>query len=92
MINRKDYYLLADRHPEASPYYLPANARADDIRPRQHELRAQWTGEKRPPKTGEWYLSGAIIEAYRAPNDLETPFHIARIVRGKTETIFTETA
>lgn len=24
------------------------------------------TGEKRPPKEGEWYLSGAIPEAYKA--------------------------
>ena len=30
---------------------------------------AIYTGETRPPKQGEWYLSGAIIEAYRAPND-----------------------
>lgn len=43
--------------------------------------KARWTGEKRPPKKGEWYLSGAIVEAYRAPNNLSIPFHIAEIVR-----------
>lgn len=48
-------------------------------------VHAVWTGEKRCPKKGEWYLSGAIIEAYRAPNDLSTPFHIARLVRTKKE-------
>lgn len=34
-------------------------------------------GEKRAPKKGEFYLSGAIVEAYRAPNDLTTEYHIA---------------
>lgn len=28
------------------------------------------TGERRPPKKGEWYISGAIPKAYKAPNDL----------------------
>lgn len=36
------------------------------------------TGEFRAPRKGEWYLSGAIPEAYRAPNDLSTPYHILR--------------
>lgn len=43
-------------------------------------LKARATGEKRPPRKGEWYLSGAQVEAYRAPNDLSTPHHIAEIV------------
>jgi hypothetical protein len=30
----------------------------------------------RPPKKGEFYLSGAIVQAYRAPNDLSTPYHV----------------
>jgi hypothetical protein len=30
------------------------------------------TGEQQQPKQGEWYLSGAIPEAYQAPNDLNT--------------------
>ena len=42
--------------------------------------RAVRTGEQRPPKKGEWYLSGAIPEAYQAPNDLSSPFHILRLV------------
>ena len=50
------------------------------------DVHAIATGEKRPPRKGEWYLSGAIVEAYRAPNDLSTPHHIARLVRTKTET------
>lgn len=35
------------------------------------------TGEFRTPKKGEFYLSGAIVEAYRAQNDLSTAYHIA---------------
>lgn len=40
-----------------------------------------WTGEIRAPKKGEWYLSGAIIEAWKAPHDLTMKFHIAKLVR-----------
>jgi hypothetical protein len=36
------------------------------------------TGEFRPPKKGEWYLSGAIPRAYKALNDLTSPYHIMR--------------
>lgn len=52
------------------------------------DLRAIWTGEKRPPKRGEWYLSGATIHAYRAPNDLTQIFPIARIVRIRIVTTY----
>lgn len=38
------------------------------------------SGEKRAPKAGEWYLSGAIPEAYRAPADLSDVFYILRPV------------
>jgi hypothetical protein len=30
----------------------------------------------RNPKRGEFYLSGAIVAAYKAPNDLSSPYHI----------------
>lgn len=33
--------------------------------------------EFRPPRKGEFYLSGAIPCAYRAPNDLLTSYRIA---------------
>ena len=45
----------------------------------RHNLRARYSGEFRPPRAGEWYLSGATIGAFRALNNLSTPFHIARI-------------
>lgn len=39
------------------------------------------TGEHRPPRAGEWYLSGAIPEGYRAPTDLTQSFDILRIAK-----------
>jgi hypothetical protein len=45
------------------------------------DYRARMTGEYRPPLAGDWYLSGAIITAYRAAADLSQPFYIARLVR-----------
>lgn len=33
---------------------------------------------KRPPRKGEYYLSGAIIEGYCASNDLSNPFWVVR--------------
>jgi hypothetical protein len=56
-------------------------------------IKAIITGEKRAPKKGEWYLSGAIPEGYKAHNDLDTPYHICRLVRTKmitTEVIVSE--
>jgi len=37
----------------------------------------QWQGEKRKPLEGEYYLSGAIVEAYKAFSDLSSEFLIA---------------
>ena len=35
-------------------------------------------GDFRPPRKGEYYLSGAVVVAYRAPNDLSTAFRIVK--------------
>lgn len=43
--------------------------------------RFRATGEFRAPRAGEWYLSGAIVEAYRAPHDSGLPQYIAREVQ-----------
>lgn len=32
----------------------------------------------RPPRQGEYYLSGAIVEAWQAPNDLPTDYHVIK--------------
>ena len=42
------------------------------------------TGEFRAPRKGEYYLSGAIIGAYRAPNDFTQKYWLARAVRLET--------
>lgn len=47
-------------------------------------VHAVFTGQKRPPRAGEWYLSGAIVEAYRAPSNFTTSYHIARLVKTRT--------
>jgi len=37
------------------------------------------TGEFRPPRKGEWFISGAAIpEGYQAPSDLTIYYHIGR--------------
>ena len=51
------------------------------------DVKAVFSGEKRPPKKGEWYLSGAVVGAYKAPNDLSTAYHIARLVKVKRVTV-----
>jgi hypothetical protein len=82
----KKFYPLADRVSleDRRRLDLPLY---DSIRP--GTVHAVRTGEFRPPRAGEWYLSGAVVEAYRAPNDLSTDYHIARLVRTATETVTT---
>lgn len=36
------------------------------------------TGEFRPPRKGEYYLSGAIPQAWQAPNGLGQAYHILK--------------
>lgn len=43
---------------------------------RSDRERAITTGEFRPPLKGEWYASGAIVEAYMARADLTTSYRI----------------
>jgi hypothetical protein len=33
----------------------------------------------RPPLKGEYYLSGAVVQAWRAPNDLPTAYHVVKL-------------
>lgn len=49
-------------------------------------VMVQTTGEKRPPRKGEWYVSGAIPEGYKAPNDLSQPHVIAKLVQVEKQT------
>jgi hypothetical protein len=43
-------------------------------------LKAMKTGEFRQPRAGEWFLSGAIPQGYRAINDMAGEYHILRLV------------
>ena len=51
---------------------------------------AKYSGEKRCPWKGEHYLSGAHIMAYKAPNDLDTVYQIAKIVKVRKRIIIEE--
>jgi hypothetical protein len=53
-----------------------------------NRFRVEATGEFRPPKRGEWYISGAIPEAYLAPNDLTVSYHIGVLVSGEVVKTF----
>jgi hypothetical protein len=100
-LNRKKFYPLCDtptredteslglkRSEVTGP--LPTFGGGARVKGARREIKAQWTGEKRCPRKGEWYLSGAIIGAYRAPNDLSQTFHIARLAVTETRTTTTE--
>ena len=52
---------------------------------------AERTNEFRPPRKGEWYLSGASPAAYKAPNDLSQAFRIMRLVGIRREQKVVET-
>jgi hypothetical protein len=45
------------------------------------------TGEFRPPKKGECFISGAIPEGYLANNDLSTAYYIGRLVEVETQEV-----
>ncbi len=44
----------------------------------------------RPPKQGEWFLSGAVPAAYKATFDMSVSYHILELVLVKKVTITTE--
>ena len=47
--------------------------------------------EFRPPKKDEFYLSGAIVQAYKAPNDLGISFRVVRpTFKAEKKTIFVQ--
>jgi hypothetical protein len=72
-----DYYLGDKR------FRLPENGGTIS----QSLLRAKLTGEFRCPKQDEWYISGAISEAYKTRCDLSSKFWIAKIVLIEKKTI-----
>lgn len=63
----------------ASPLRLKDVIELTEMKPNLF-IRAVATGEKRAPRKGEWFLSGATPEAYHATNDLSTPYPIAKLI------------
>jgi len=51
----------------------------------RHTIMAVSTRQKRTPHKGEWYLSGAAVQAWRARHDLSIELYIARLVRVETK-------
>lgn len=68
-----EYYPIA--HGEKIPYGYERTS-----------TRVKATEEFRPPREGEWFLSGSIIEGYPALCDMTTPYHIGVLVKGKVIT------
>ena len=62
---------------------LPQTVRFEGLKNPQGD---SWGGAKcfyeklgfRPPRKGEFYLSGAVVMAYRAPNDLTASYQVVR--------------
>lgn len=73
---KHNIYPLSD-----TPTAAETNGASFKERFHSQSLMAVPTGEFRQPNKGEWYLSGAIVAAYKAPNALNTPFHIAKLVK-----------
>lgn len=46
-------------------------------------IRATRTNECRPPQVGEWYISGAIPQAYRAKGPMRSAYQIVKLVRAR---------
>lgn len=72
-------------HKPLSGYYPVATGEAVPAKYGPANLcRAMDTGEFRPPREGEWFLSGGVVEAYRAVTDRVTmQYRIARLVPGE---------
>ena len=70
-------------------YPIAEGERVDGIMIPRLRFLAVATGEKRPPKAGEWFLSGAIVEAYKATNDLTSSAPIATIHKRLRRVIIT---
>lgn len=58
---------------DKSPNKLPKTVSFEGLRPSRQPYRHLGF---RPPKKGEFYLSGALVQAWKAPNDLTTAFYV----------------
>lgn len=56
--------------------------------PKGDTVMAIATDEVRPPRKFEWYLSGAVVEAYLARSDMATSHRIANLVEIESVTVY----
>ena len=84
-LQRDKIYPVSDRIPyeqqKALGFVDPVKGPMQSIGSPAQNVGAKWTGEKRAPRKDEWFLSGAKIGAYCAKADMDTPYHIAKLVR-----------
>lgn len=96
-----EYYKVIDRIPKDDRERLGLSDKINFFRDlgesslvvgsKRTRCYAIWTGEKRCPKAGEWYLSGAVCEAYRAAEDMNSEYYIARLVKVEEEGVLVRT-
>lgn len=79
-VSATEFYHLAD-----VPNKEETGGASLEERYSRRDFRAVFTGEMRTPRKGEWYLSGTVIQAYKAKNDLSSSFHIAKVVKVKAQ-------
>lgn len=84
----RNLYRVSDPIPGLDPVML----RYLDLRgiSRGLEIRGVSTGERRAPRKGEWFLSGAVPAVYLAANDLSMTYTICRLIVVQRKTCFTE--
>jgi hypothetical protein len=76
------YYPIADRRELMKQFRSSRGYNCANL----HTWMGKATGEYRPPKKGEWFISGAIPKCYRAVSDLFTEYYIAVPKRVHIET------
>lgn len=91
MINKTTFYPVYDLILNEELKTLGVDPFHSTAASARRNIYAKWTGEIRCPLKGEWFLSGAIVVAYRAgSNNYTDKYPIARLVMTKTVTLRTE--
>ena len=83
------FYQLSDR-PTQEEVKQHEFVSSLDSRFGDRRLMGAKTGEFRAPRAGEWFLSGAIPEGYRAGNNLSGKYHILRLAVVRKRVIWEE--
>ena len=66
--------------PKTLPRTMGVHSQGDRVLKRARPGQWRWTRVGyRPPRKGEFYVSGAIPEIWEAPNDLDSPFLVVRL-------------